>query len=172
MCITSPNYPRKYKNADMCNISVQDGYFATHGIAVQEFVTEATYDTLTVNGVQYHGGFAPPTTIRPSQTMYWSTDSSLTKKGWKICATALAANSLEGLAELPYAVHDVATALEGLQVPKLRGRRVRNSHRHTQGTPMQGHAFAQEDFAFMPEEFVLEDDEELDQDARSFADEL
>lgn len=162
---------------DQCNISVQDGYFATHGIAVEEFVTERSWDTLTIDGIPYHGAFKPNMTIRPSRTMYWSTDSSVTNKGWKICATDLSAKVLEDFPDAKPAVHGAAAALEGLQASKLRGRRLRNGNGHSQGKPIQGHAFAQESFEFMPEDFVdleedSQDEDEWEQDLKKTADEL
>jgi hypothetical protein len=79
-CIQSPNYPGMYANSDGCLISAQTG-----PLSVLSFNTESGHDKLTVNGVDYHNT-AGPNGIVPSGLIQWTTDGSVVKNGWKICA--------------------------------------------------------------------------------------
>merc|ERR1712188_323649 len=58
-------------------------------IAVEAFHTEANYDLLVVNGVSYSGNLGReggPHGVIPSGAIQWSSDYSIVKTGWKLCA--------------------------------------------------------------------------------------
>jgi len=84
-CISSPSFPGDYSDDQSCVISVPAGMGP---ISVEAFDTEAHYDTLTVNGEEYHGHFSPEG-ITPASDITWSSDYSKTRPGWKICAEPL-----------------------------------------------------------------------------------
>mmetsp|Transcript_24956 Transcript_24956/g.62556 ORF Transcript_24956/g.62556 Transcript_24956/m.62556 type:complete len:305 (-) Transcript_24956:78-992(-) len=82
-CISSPNYPEDYDNNGFCSISVAP---RAGSLLVEDFDTEANWDTLTVNGVRYSGSEIPDViSIITSPTITWTSDSSSTQSGWKIC---------------------------------------------------------------------------------------
>jgi len=86
-CIQSNNYPQNYGNDEVCEVElggeiplVVDG----------DFMTEKSFDHLTVSGVRYSG--APPPNLADldgvhTGTIRWRTDSSVTNKGWRLCRT-------------------------------------------------------------------------------------
>merc|ERR1719460_2724342 len=51
------------------------------------FDTERGYDKLVVNGATYDGRSGPEGVI-PNGVISWTSDSSVTRSGWKICATS------------------------------------------------------------------------------------
>merc|ERR1719277_2445086 len=52
---------------------------------VLEFDTESGYDFLTVNDQQYSGNIGPDDVLATG-TIHWTSDYSVTKRGWVICA--------------------------------------------------------------------------------------
>ena len=55
-------------------------------LSVAFFETEAGYDPLTVNGVAYSGTSGPEgVSVTAGSTITFTSDSSLTKKGFEIC---------------------------------------------------------------------------------------
>jgi len=87
-CVCSPNYPSRYANEQSCDIRVNPSQEASP-IAVEAFHTEANYDLLVVNGVSYSGNLGRqggPHGVIPSGAIQWSSDYSIVKTGWKLCA--------------------------------------------------------------------------------------
>jgi len=87
-CVYSPNYPSGYANEQSCDIRVNPSQEASP-IAVEAFHTEANYDLLVVNGVSYSGNLGSqggPHGVIPSGAIQWSSDYSVVKTGWKLCA--------------------------------------------------------------------------------------
>jgi len=79
-CWTSPNFPEDYNNSQECIISYKFGK-----IQVVEFNTEEGYDIMTVNGKRYSGTVGPQGVVPINEHIIWTSDSSITRKGWKIC---------------------------------------------------------------------------------------
>merc|ERR1719451_198875 len=89
-CVYSPNYPSGYANEQSCDIRVNPSQEASP-IAVEAFHTEANYDLLVVNGVSYSGNLGSqggPHGVIPSGAIQWSSDYSIVKTGWKLCAAS------------------------------------------------------------------------------------
>merc|ERR1719323_1561895 len=78
-CIQSNNHPSNYGNNEGCTISAWDV-----ALTVDAFNTERRYDFLNVVGVDY-SGTSGPSSGTYSGVISWSTDSSVTKSGWKLC---------------------------------------------------------------------------------------
>lgn len=78
-CIQSNNHPGSYGNSEECTIDANNVAFT-----VDAFSTESGYDFLTVGGVQY-AGTTGPTSGSYRGVISWSTDSSVTNSGWKLC---------------------------------------------------------------------------------------
>mmetsp|Transcript_26199 Transcript_26199/g.60687 ORF Transcript_26199/g.60687 Transcript_26199/m.60687 type:complete len:420 (-) Transcript_26199:371-1630(-) len=81
-CITSPGFPGNYSNSQDCRIAVNVS--AATPISVQNFSTEAGYDSLLINCKGY-SGTSGPEGVLPDTTIYWYSDSSIVSTGWKIC---------------------------------------------------------------------------------------
>jgi len=81
-CAWSPYYPFSYSDSHICKFAVNDT--AAAPVTVRYFSTEAGYDTLTINGREYHGTQGPHGVI-PQKSMVWSSDNSEARGGWKIC---------------------------------------------------------------------------------------
>jgi len=86
-CVVSPNFPGAYRNDDACTIEIT----AEQGIklGVLTFNTERGYDYLNINGKDY-SGYENDTvgsieSLVATGTITWSSDSSVTMEGWKIC---------------------------------------------------------------------------------------
>lgn len=86
LCIRSPGFPSSYGNNEACDINVEAS-LATPIRAV-DFQTEEKYDFLTVSTgtreVQYHGTIGPEG-VTPVDKIIWSSDSSVTRGGWRLC---------------------------------------------------------------------------------------
>jgi len=80
-CVTSPNWPEPYGNSQRCDISFKIGK-----LDVEKWETEFGYDYLEFNGQQYSGSHSPGGLV-PETNLVWSSDSSQTAAGWKICPT-------------------------------------------------------------------------------------
>merc|ERR1719329_852081 len=52
-CVRSPNFPSQYTNGHSCDIRINAGEASP--ILVEAFATEANYDIMVVNNVQYSG---------------------------------------------------------------------------------------------------------------------
>jgi hypothetical protein len=81
----SPNWDggsAKYENNQGCEISVLE----TTEMEVVDFNVERGYDKLMVNGVEFDSS----SSVQPTGSMTWSSDYSVTNKGWKICPKAQA----------------------------------------------------------------------------------
>lgn len=90
-CIQSPNYPSDYDINDACNFTVCNNN--PPPMDVQGFNTESGFDYLyvDVNGVSvpYHGTTGPnDVTPDAGGTIFWTSDYSVTRSGWKICPAA------------------------------------------------------------------------------------
>merc|ERR1712070_1230912 len=86
-CVNSPNYPSRYANGQSCDIRANPAQAAP--IAVEAFDTEANFDKLVVNEIPYSGNLGRqggPHGVIPSGTIEWSSDYSIVKTGWKLCA--------------------------------------------------------------------------------------
>ena len=83
-CITSPNWPANYGNSESCAIAVGTDV----SLWVQSFATEARYDKLTVNGVQYSGSGVglDGLVVRVGDVITWRSDSAVTAAGFSICS--------------------------------------------------------------------------------------
>merc|ERR1711904_523998 len=81
-CIQSPNYPSKYESNERCTITVTESIAVP--IVVEKFKTEARYDKLTVDGVEYSGTTGPDG-VTPKEVITWYSDTSVTGDGWKLC---------------------------------------------------------------------------------------
>ena len=79
-CISSNNYPSNYGNSQECVVEL----FGDIALTTQAFDTESRYDKLTVGGVQYDGSNGPADGTYTG-AIRWSSDSSVTKTGWKLC---------------------------------------------------------------------------------------
>jgi len=79
-CISSNNHPSNYGNSEECSIQLGGSV----DITVEAFNTESRYDYLTVGGSRY-AGTSGPRSGSYSGTITWSSDSSVTRSGWKLC---------------------------------------------------------------------------------------
>jgi len=80
----SPNYPLVYGRNQACTLRTL-GMF----ISSVDFLTEAGFDTLTLNEVGYSGTTRPAVGLYVEGSMSWTSDYSEQKSGWKICHQAL-----------------------------------------------------------------------------------
>jgi len=87
-CLLSPGYPNRYGKNAQCKVTVG----TSPGIIKAEaFLTEAGYDKLKVNSVEYSGPDSPHD-IAPRGTVTWSADYSVQAKGFKLCLPSLGAS--------------------------------------------------------------------------------
>ena len=82
-CITSPNWPAKYGDGESCTIVVATDV----SLRVQSFDTEAIFDVLSVDGVQYSGSGQGPEgqVVHAGQVISWVSDTLVYHDGWHIC---------------------------------------------------------------------------------------
>merc|ERR1711904_102174 len=80
-CVMSNNYPENYGTTEKCTIRAHQEV----PLRVISFSTEPRYDELVVNGNTYSGTEGPRDGDVPKGEMTWESDSSITRKGWKIC---------------------------------------------------------------------------------------
>lgn len=84
----SPGYPKKlYKSKQSCEIKASCGK-----LLVESFSTEFGHDILKINGNEYSGNAEVADIIQNAEggrridgEVTWSSDESVTKKGWKLC---------------------------------------------------------------------------------------
>lgn len=79
-CATSPGYPTQYGNSQACSITVTSAFT----VGATSFSTEPRYDTLRINSVDY-SGTAGPQGVVASGTITWTSDSTVTAAGWRLC---------------------------------------------------------------------------------------
>jgi len=82
-CVQSPNYPQYYSNSQQCTIEINAANAAP--IVVEYFDTESYFDYLLVNGRKFSGRRRRPHGFTPSSSILWSSDSTVTRRGWRIC---------------------------------------------------------------------------------------
>jgi len=97
-CMMSPQHPGDYGSNQRCKLTVS-GY-TTVRINAVSFDTESNYDHLILNGHSngsHHSGSDGPTTgTMVGGDIYWGSDGSANRAGWKICfetCTAFAAEA-------------------------------------------------------------------------------
>jgi len=84
-CVNSQNYPSHYGNQQSCTITMTQNV----RLSVQSpFEIERSYDYFRVNGAAKWTAGEIPSTLGSGSTITWSTDTSVTKDGWKICFSA------------------------------------------------------------------------------------
>jgi len=81
-CLRSPNYPSEYGPKQACTVAVDNSLAVP--IFVKDFLTEAKYDKLIVNGAAYTGS-AGPSGIVPQGSISWSSDGTVQKTGFVLC---------------------------------------------------------------------------------------
>jgi hypothetical protein len=84
-CFTSPNFPAKYDNDEYCTILVDTDV----SLVVQSFATEAGYDYLIVNDVDYYAGSGvglEGLVVRAGSNFTWFSDYTVTDQGFSICS--------------------------------------------------------------------------------------
>merc|ERR1712194_16080 len=62
------------------------------GIQVESFETESNFDYLDVNGMEYDGTTGP-NGVTPTADIFWYSDESVVRSGWRLCAEAPAPTS-------------------------------------------------------------------------------
>lgn len=85
-CVTSPNYPNGYHNQDSCEIGVHTSSSIT--LTVTEFNVESCCDELRISGVSaaQTASSLAGRVLTANDVLTWSTDSSVSDSGWRICA--------------------------------------------------------------------------------------
>ena len=84
-CVQSPNRPKLYDNNEECVISV----LSAGSLSADSFNTEANYDKLTINSVNYSGTNGPQgVTISAGGLIKWESDFSNIRTGWRLCWSA------------------------------------------------------------------------------------
>mmetsp|Transcript_41619 Transcript_41619/g.89349 ORF Transcript_41619/g.89349 Transcript_41619/m.89349 type:complete len:674 (-) Transcript_41619:54-2075(-) len=88
-CITSPNFPENYDDSNFC----QMGLAGSSGkyLEVTDFATESCCDYLSVQSdSSWFAGDDPGVLhgwyLTPTSHLYWTSDTSMTYRGWRICA--------------------------------------------------------------------------------------
>jgi hypothetical protein len=79
-CVKSANYPSNYGNSQLCTVAINPAA----KIDVVAFNTERRYDDVIVNGVIYDGS-GSGLEGKVTSELSWSSDSSQTYSGWKLC---------------------------------------------------------------------------------------
>jgi len=83
-CVESPNYPARYSNNQMCTIEINAAHAAP--IVVEYFNTESYFDYLLVDGWKYFSGRRRrPHGFTPYESILWTSDFTVTRKGWRMC---------------------------------------------------------------------------------------
>lgn len=97
-CVRSSNYPEQYGHNERCDIEFPQPSV----INFTAFSTEASYDTLIVNGHRYSG--SREGTIVAWGNITWRSDDSVQDSGWELCF--LWPKCSDGLQVAPIAVRD------------------------------------------------------------------
>jgi len=75
------NFPSNYGNQEGCLIATPAGF-----ISATSFHTEEGYDHFTVNDMEFDGTCGPQDVqVYARDVLIWTTDWSVTEKGWEIC---------------------------------------------------------------------------------------
>ncbi|CAK0868178.1 unnamed protein product, partial [Prorocentrum cordatum] len=83
-CVQSPNYPQYYSNSQACTIEINAANAAP--IVVEYFNVESYFDYLLVDGWKtFSGRRRRPSGFTPSSSIFWSSDFSVTRRGWRLC---------------------------------------------------------------------------------------
>lgn len=82
-CVRSANFPADYHVGEACTMTP---LWLPMDVTATAFATEAGYDIMTVEGVEYSGS-AGPDTVRLTQPFHWRSDGSTNDAGWEVCAT-------------------------------------------------------------------------------------
>ena len=110
-CLSSPNFPQFYGDDQTCTASLPP--FSV--IRVMDFSTEEGYDYLIINGRQYSGSGLDlkGASIVARTNISWSSDSSNTRTGWRICVEKPPSCS-DGLQLIPVTVSECPSATDPL----------------------------------------------------------
>eukprot|EP00929_Paragymnodinium_shiwhaense_P095500 TRINITY_DN56685_c0_g1_i1.p1 TRINITY_DN56685_c0_g1~~TRINITY_DN56685_c0_g1_i1.p1 ORF type:complete len:329 (-),score=25.32 TRINITY_DN56685_c0_g1_i1:338-1324(-) len=81
-CITSPFYPKPYKNSQSCEMRGDLGCI----VNAEHFDTEVGFDFLVVNNRSFAGLEGPAHMTLQNSTISWSSDVADIRSGWKLCA--------------------------------------------------------------------------------------
>jgi hypothetical protein len=85
-CIRSANYPSSYQNGERCEFTLS----GPGSLSSTAFSTESCCDHLHIGGASYSGGTIPTGVLADVATsISWSTDGSVTRSGWEVCASAV-----------------------------------------------------------------------------------
>ena len=80
-CVTSGNFPSNYGNRERCSVATPAGF-----ICATSFHTESGFDKFIVSDTEYDGTSGPQDVpVNAGDVLIWTTDSSVTRKGWEIC---------------------------------------------------------------------------------------
>jgi len=84
-CITSPNFPDLYQNDESCSIAILQNEGLN--VTAESFQTETYFDYLRIddNDNSQFSGYGPSETMTATKTISWSSDSSGTDGGWRLC---------------------------------------------------------------------------------------
>jgi len=85
-CARSPNYPSNYGDRQSCTIT-PTSLAVGQLLSATAFDTESCCDKLIVNGVTYSHTTGPSNVLLGS-AFTWSSDYSVTRAGWEVCARA------------------------------------------------------------------------------------
>ena len=89
-CIRSPNFPSNYGNSEACSIT-PTALAIGRPLTATSFDTESGYDFLFIPShpsgtlTAFYGGGGPSNFILGPGTIQWTTDSSVTYTGWRVC---------------------------------------------------------------------------------------
>lgn len=88
-CIMSPGYSTanssRYPNRKNCTFLIESSVV----IEVLDFSTEAGFDKLVVNSVNYSGSESPHGVLASGSSILWITDNDVVAAGWKLCPRTL-----------------------------------------------------------------------------------
>ena len=80
-CVTSGNFPSNHGNREGCSVATPAGF-----ICATSFHTESGYDKFIACDTEYDGIRGPQDVpVNAGDVLIWTTDSSVTMKGWEIC---------------------------------------------------------------------------------------
>jgi len=84
-CVSTVNWPSAYGNDQECMLTITEDVT----VAVDSnFELEARYDVLEINNVDIRTATSVPTSLADGSTIEWSTDRSVTRRGWQLCFSA------------------------------------------------------------------------------------
>jgi len=80
-CVSSHNYPSDYGSNEQCTVQILQNVTPV----VDDVDVELNYDQLFIGSVDVRSARYVPTSIAAGTEIRWTSDSSVSKKGWKIC---------------------------------------------------------------------------------------